>query len=77
MLEKARWVLGEMERRMSAFGGDFMGYGSRAALSAVSVAGQVDAHKQFGGKLDMVDDYGIEWYTTRLMPVGVGNLGKP
>lgn len=59
-----------------AFGGGMLGYASSAMLSATAVAGQVEAHKQLGKNLRGVDPYGIDWLTTRLLPVGKGNLGQ-
>jgi hypothetical protein len=64
-----------VEPLVGAFGGGLLGYGSSAQLSAAAVAGPVEAHDQFGKALHAVDNYGIEWYTTRLLPVGKGNLG--
>jgi len=62
--------------RAGAFGGGMLGYASSAVLSATAVAGPVEAHKQYGKALRGVDIYGIDWYVTRLMPVGKGSLGK-
>jgi hypothetical protein len=60
---------------VTAFGGGLLGYSDIAQLSAAAVAGPVEAHDQFGKGLRAVDNYGIEWYTTRLLPVGKGSLG--
>jgi hypothetical protein len=59
-----------------SFGGGMLGYASSAVLSATAVAGPVEAHKQFRRALRGVDVYGIDWYTTRLLPVGKGTLGR-
>lgn len=62
--------------KTTALGGGLLGYGNEAALSATAVAGSVEAHDLYGKKLDGLDEYNIEWYTVRLMPVGKGDLGE-
>jgi hypothetical protein len=61
MLEKAKWVLGEMERRMSAFGGDW------SQVTAVQLYTVHDIYQFIETELGMrgIFQQGLTWYFNR------------
>lgn len=61
-----------VEPKTSVFGGGLLGYNSQEDLSAKAMAGPMDANELYGSSLRAINDYGIHWYVTRLLPIGLG-----
>lgn len=61
-----------VEPQVGVMGGGLLGYGTSAALKAMSTAGPLDARAEFGdlASLRPVGGYGINWYTVRIQAIG-------
>lgn len=65
-----------IEPKITAFGGRWLDYQTSSPMSAEAAAGPVPARELYGKTLAAIAPYGIEWYTVRLMPIGVDPARK-
>ena len=61
MVEKAQWVLGEMERRMSAFGGDWSGVTATQLYTVHNIYPFIESELGKRG----IFEQGLTWYLNR------------
>lgn len=62
------WV--RISPTLGAFGGSWLNYGDDDSLYAEAVAGSMLAKHAYGKNPPGLEQYGINWYTVRLMPIG-------
>lgn len=62
--------------KVGAFGGRWLDYQASSPMSAEAAAGPIPARELYGKSLAAIAPYGIEWYTVRLMPIGVDPARK-